>query len=189
MLLLQHMPGGHSEGRCGRNKSSLRLDRCQDTAEPVPLCLTLKVFDLQQGDRAAGSSKNTSPRHVCLCVLCIPAHVTMRSLLSILICLRSGSKESKDPRRDLRAHRGQTAASGKPISIWGNQQDRCFRAQLGVAQVCVCMCTYKHTHHGSWILASSTVKVMFSSLVLWPHWCLVGSLCPSCLSTMAAAQR
>lgn len=82
--------------------------------------------------------------------------------------------KSKDPRGDLRAHRGQTAASGKPISIWGTQQDRCFRAQLVAAQVHVCIETHTYTHLGSWILASSTVKVMFSSLVLWPHWCLVG---------------
>lgn len=33
-------------------------------SERVLLCLTLKVFDLQQGDPAAGSSKNALPRRV-----------------------------------------------------------------------------------------------------------------------------
>lgn len=33
-------------------------------SERVLLCLTLKVFDLQQGDPAAGSSKNALPHRV-----------------------------------------------------------------------------------------------------------------------------
>ena len=95
-------------------KSSLRLDRCHGTAERVPLCLTLKVFDLQQGDPAAGSSKNTSPSHVGLCSLLlrrISAHITMRSLLSLYQTSAAApagppaaqNVKSKDPRRDLRA--------------------------------------------------------------------------------------
>lgn len=46
---------GTVKGRCGGNKSSFRLGMCQDITEPVPLCLTLKVFDLQRRDPAAGS--------------------------------------------------------------------------------------------------------------------------------------
>lgn len=156
MLFLHYMPGGHSEGRCGRKKSSLTLDWCQDTTEPVPLCLTLKVFDLQQGDPAAKSSKNTLPCHVrqCspLCAVYLSAHyhgVTPIYIYTYLLLqlhqLPAQNAKSRDPRRDLRALRGQAAPTGKPIPIWGNQQDLCFRAQLVVAQVHQCECKYTRT--------------------------------------------
>lgn len=161
LRVVSHMPRGHGEGRCGRNKSSLRLDWCQGTAEWIPLCLTLKVFDLQQGDPAAGSSKNTSPRHVRLwsplCAARLSAHYcevtrTHTHLLLHLWQPAAQNVKSEDPRGDLRALGGQAAPTGKPIPIWGNQQDRCFRAQLVVAQVHVCVCAYIHTHTDTWQL-------------------------------------
>ena len=92
----------------------------------VLFCLTLKVFDLQQGDPAAGSSKNTSSRHVRLCRLPCAVHLSARycwvtsiytHLLLQLQHPAAQNVKSKDPRRDLRALRGQTAPSGKPIPI------------------------------------------------------------------------
>lgn len=192
------MPRGHSEGRCSRNKSSFRLDSCQDTAERVPLCLTLKVFDLQQGDPAAGSSKNTSPRHVRLCSplryasqCTFPWGHSYVQYKPIYSCSSSTlllkTLKSKDPRRDLRALRGQTAPTGKPIPIWGNQQDRCFRALQVVAHVHVC--TYIHTHIDPWQLNLRLLHcegyVLFSCFFDL-CWCYVGSLWHSCLSTMPA---
>ncbi len=125
------MPRGHSEGRCGRNKSSLRLDWCQDTAERVPLCLTLKVFDLQQGDPAAGSSKNTSPCHVRLCSALCAVHLSAHycevtpiytHLLPQLQHPAAQNLKPKDPRRDLKASGGRQPLQGSPFQSEGTSK-------------------------------------------------------------------
>lgn len=89
------MSRGHRERKCGMNRSSSWLDQFQDTAQPAPLCLTLSVFDLQQGDPAAGTSKNTSPcrahlQYTTLCYLCVFPHITVWSVLSgpISCCIK-----------------------------------------------------------------------------------------------------
>lgn len=120
------MSRGHGERKCGMNRSSSWLDRFQVTAQPAPLCLTLSVFDLQQGDPAAGSSKNTSPgcahlQYTTLCYLCLFPHFTVWSLLSgpISSCIKDTllpkNFKSKDPRWDLKPSGGWRPQQGSPF--------------------------------------------------------------------------
>lgn len=145
MLFLQHMPGGHSERRCGRNKSS------QAGPEPRHSRADSTLFDFENVWFTARRPSGWQFKEY-ITMLCTPRRpLVCRAFCCTLMCGHSYLSLSSVPSKahlllkkpSVRTPAGvQAAPTEKTITFWENQQDLYFRALLVVAQVRGCV----HTH-------------------------------------------